>query len=92
MVTGFTVEFSGPVNPSAAGNVAMYRLSMAGKNGSFNARTARAIKLRSAVFDATHDQVTLTLKTPFRPVRPVQLTIQGQLDRDIEVAPGGRGP
>jgi outer membrane biosynthesis protein TonB len=92
MVTGITVDFSGPVNQSAADNIAMYRLSMAGKNGSFNARTAKAIKLRSAVFDATHNQVTLTLKTPLRPVKPVQLTIQGQLDRGIDVTLGGGGP
>jgi hypothetical protein len=39
----------------------------------------------------TRNQVTLTLKTPFRPVKPVQLTIQGQPDRVIDVTLGGGG-
>jgi plastocyanin len=90
MLTGITVDFSGPVNPSAADNIAMYQLSMAGKNGAFDTRTARAIKLRSAVFDATQNQVTLTLKKPLRPAKAVKLTIQGQPAGSVPIAPANR--
>jgi plastocyanin len=77
LVTGITVEFSGSLSASLADDVAAYRLMRPGKNGSFAAKGARAIKLKSAVSDATLDQVTLKPKKAFSLSKPVRLTING---------------
>src|SRR5262249_51377032 len=71
------VGFSGGVTPAQAQNPAEYRLASAGKNGSFTARNARRIKIRSAVYNGTTDTVTLTPKKPFALTKPVQLQVNG---------------
>jgi hypothetical protein len=71
------VGFSGGVNPARAQNPAEYRLAFAGRNGSFTARNARRIKLRSAVYNSTTDTVTLTPKKPFALTKPVELQVNG---------------
>jgi hypothetical protein len=71
------VTFSGSVNASEAGNVETYRLVTPGTRGSFTARNARKIKLRSAVYDSGSDRVTLTLKKALALTTPVQLTVAG---------------
>jgi plastocyanin len=81
-VTSITVIFSGPVNAGEADSTAIYRLALPGKNGSFNAKNAKVLALRSAVYDGTLNQVTLTPRKPFALTKPVQLWING-------VAPGG---
>ena len=81
-VTSIVVDFSGGVNAIEADSVAVYTLTAAGKKGSFTARNAAHLKLRSAAYDAAIDEVKLTPRTPFAPTKPVELTINGQ-------APGG---
>jgi hypothetical protein len=78
MVTGITVDFSGALNATIADNVATYRLAMPGKKGSFTAKNARVVKLKSAVFSGAVDAVTLTPKKPFAVKKPVQLVVDGQ--------------
>jgi hypothetical protein len=55
-----------------------YRLVIAGKKNSFTARNAKVIALKSAVYDATRNTVTLTPSRPFALSRPVQLQVEGQ--------------
>ena len=72
-----TVDFSGPVNAAEAQNTGIYRLATPGKHGSFTARNAGIIKLRSAVYNAANDSVTLTPRKPFALTKPIQLVVDG---------------
>jgi plastocyanin len=76
-VTGITIDFSGAVNAAEADSPAIYRLAMPGKKGSFDAKNAKVIKLKSAVYDGTRDAVTLTPRKPFALTKPVQVRING---------------
>ena len=67
MVAGIIVDFSGAVNPAEADSVGTYRPAMPGKKKSFTAKNATVVKLKSAVFDAGRDEVTLTPKKAFAP-------------------------
>jgi hypothetical protein len=78
MVTGLTLDLNGPVDASAAGQMGMYRLTMSGSAGSSAARHARVIKLKSAVFNAALDQVTLIAQRAVPLSKPIQLAILGQ--------------
>src|SRR5262249_57694235 len=77
-VTEVIVTFSGAVNPVEAQNPAIYRLTLPGKKGSYTAKNAKVIKLKSAVFNAANDTVTLIPSKPFAVTKPVQLQIKGQ--------------
>jgi hypothetical protein len=68
---------SGAVNAAEADNPAIYRLTLPGKKGSYPAKNAKAIKLRSAVYDPADDTVTLLPRKPFALTKPVQLVIDG---------------
>jgi hypothetical protein len=72
------VGFSGGVQSAQAQNLAEYRLVKAGKRGSFTAKSAKLIKLRSAVYSGTSDTVTLAPKKPFALRKPVQLQVSGE--------------
>jgi hypothetical protein len=75
-VNELVIKFSGAVSPGAATNLANYQLVAAGRRGSFDARKgAKAIKLRSAAYDAASESVTLTLARPFKLMKPVQLRV-----------------
>jgi hypothetical protein len=76
-LTEVIVTLSGAVNAAEAGNPAIYRLTRPGKKGLYTARNAKAIKLRSAVYDSDDDTVTLIPKKPFALAQPVQLVIDG---------------
>jgi hypothetical protein len=76
-VTQITIAFSGPVNSTEAKALSTYRLVMAGTNGSFSAKNAKVIAIRSAVYDSVHHTVTLTPVTAFALKSPVQLTVNG---------------
>jgi hypothetical protein len=76
-VTQITLQFSGAVNATEADSVAIYRLVMAGKKGSFTAKNARLIRLHSAVYDPSTNTVTLTVRKAFARSKAVQLTING---------------
>jgi hypothetical protein len=78
VVTQIIVDYSGPVNSSEADSVATYRLATPGKKGSFTAKNAMVLKLKSAAYDAALDAVTLTPKKAFALTKPVQFVINGQ--------------
>jgi hypothetical protein len=77
-VTEVIVDYSGAVNASEADNVATYRLATAGKKGSFTAKNAMVIKLKSAKYNGTTDAVTLTPKKAFSLMKTVQLEVKGE--------------
>jgi hypothetical protein len=76
-VTQVTVDFSGAVNSAEASSVATYRLATAGKKGSFDAKNAGIIKLKSAAYNAAANEVMLTPKKPFALTKAVQLRVNG---------------
>ncbi len=76
-VTEVLVTFSGPVNSSEARQVGTYRLATPGKGGSYTAKNAAVIELKSAVYTGTTDTVALTLAKPVALTKPVQLLVYG---------------
>ena len=78
MVTEVIVDYSGAVNASEADSVATYRLATAGKKGSFTAKNATVLKLKSAKYDGASDAVTLTPKKAFALTKAVQLKVKGE--------------
>jgi hypothetical protein len=77
LVTKVVVTFSGAVNSAEADLTGTYRLATAGKKGSYIAKNAQVIKLKSASFNAANDTVTLTPKKAFALTKPVQLVVNG---------------
>ena len=76
-MTEVIVTFSGAVNATEADEAAIYRLATAGKKGSFTAKNAGTINLRSAVYNRSTNTVALTPKKPFALTKPVQLLVDG---------------
>jgi cyclophilin family peptidyl-prolyl cis-trans isomerase len=76
-VMELVVTFSGAVNAAEADDPALYRLATAGKKGSFTAKNAQVIKLKSAAYDSTDNTVTLVPRKPFALTKPVQLQVNG---------------
>src|SRR5262249_39225263 len=76
-VTRIVVGFSGAVNAGEADSLNSYRLATAGKKGSFTARNAKVIKLKSAVYNPATNAVALTPRKPFSLTKPVQLQVIG---------------
>jgi hypothetical protein len=76
-------------------------LATPGKKGSYTARNAGTIKLKSAVYNPAKDQVTIIPKTPSKLAKPVQVLVYGTtpnglqdsegrlIDGDHNGAPGG---
>ena len=60
-----------------AQNPAVYHLTLPGKKGSYTARNAKAIKVKSAAYNAATDSVTLIPARPFALTKPVQLVVSG---------------
>jgi plastocyanin len=81
-VTQITVDFSGAVNAAEAANKGTFELTTAGKKGSFTAKDAKHIQLRSAAYDGVLNELTLTPRKAFALTKPVQFLIYGQ-------SPGG---
>ena len=77
LVTQILVTFSGPVDATEAQNTGCYRLAVAGKKGSFTAKNAKVITLKSAALNAANHTVTLTPTKPFKLSKPVQLQVNG---------------
>jgi cyclophilin family peptidyl-prolyl cis-trans isomerase len=100
-VTEILVHFSGALDIAQAQETGMYSLAFAGAKGSFTARNARTIKLRSARYDLVTGTVTLVPRRPFALARSVQLQVDGLLpsglhdsfgrliDGDHDGQPGG---
>jgi hypothetical protein len=80
--------FSGGLNATEAASTAEYGLVQAGKNGSFTAKNAKAIKLRSAVYDSADNTVTLTPKKGFVLSKSVQLIVNGEPPSGLEDSHG----
>jgi hypothetical protein len=76
-LTEIIVSFNGAVDATEADSLATYQLTAAGRKGSFTARNAKHINLRSAVYDAANNTVTLTPRKAFSPSKPVLLVIDG---------------
>ena len=76
-VTEILVTFSGAVNVNEAQGLGEYSLVMAGNHGSFTARNAKKIKLRTASYNATTDTVTLIPRKAFALTKKVQLEVDG---------------
>jgi hypothetical protein len=85
-VIQITIGFSGPVNAGLADSLATYRLTIAGKHGSFTAKNARTIALAAAVYRASTHSVTLAPRKPFGLTKPVQLRVHGLLPGGDAVA------
>jgi hypothetical protein len=98
-VTAIQVTFSGPVNSTQVDTPSTYRLATAGKGGSFTARSARVVKTRSITYSTADNTVTLTLKTPMRLSKALQLVVEGtgstglqdNVGRYIDGANNGQG-
>jgi len=76
-VTEVLVTFSGPVISTEADRIGTYRLATPGKGGSYTARNAAVIKLKSAVYTGAKDTVALAPAKPFAITKPVQLLVYG---------------
>ncbi len=77
LLTEIVVTFSGAVGADEAQQTGLYRLTTPGKHGSFTARNAGIIKLRSAVYSKANDTVALKPKNAFALSKPIQLQING---------------
>jgi len=76
-VTEVLVTFSGAVNTAEADSINTYTLATPGKKGSYTAKNAGIIKLKSAVYNRSSDTVALTPTRPFGLTKPVQLLVYG---------------
>jgi hypothetical protein len=100
-VTQILISFSGALNTGEADRLATYRLVTAGKQGPFTAKTAKVIKIRSAVCNPENNTVTIIPKKRFSLRKPVQLQVSAQapsglhdslgrlIDGDHNGQPGG---
>jgi RHS repeat-associated protein len=100
-VTQVLITLSGPVNAKEAGNIKTYRLATPGTGGSYTAKNAGLITLKSAVYTAVTHTVALTPTKPFSLTKPVQLLVYGTghnglqdshgrlIDGDHNGTPGG---
>jgi Bacterial Ig-like domain/Calx-beta domain len=87
-VTEIIVTFSGAVNSAEAHSASFYRLATPGKKGSYTAKNAKVLRLKSATYaDATHT-VVLVPKKPFALTKPVQLLINGLAPAGLEDSVG----
>lgn len=87
-VTEIVVTFSGAVNAAEADSINTYRLATPGKKGSYTAKNAGIIKLKSAVYNGSSDLVALTPKKPFALTKPVQLLVYGSGASGLQDAEG----
>jgi large repetitive protein len=65
-VNEILISFSGGLNAAIADKLAEFELIKAGKHGSFTVKSAKPIKLLSAVYNSTNDTVALTPTKPFK--------------------------
>jgi probable HAF family extracellular repeat protein len=88
LVKQLIVNLSGAVNSSEAQQVGTYRLATAGKKNSFDAKNAKLIKLKSAVYGTANDSITITPMKPFALTKPVQFRINGQTPLGLQDSSG----
>jgi hypothetical protein len=87
MVTQIVVSFSGAVNVGEADNLGTYRLATAGKKGSFDAKNAGIIKLKSAVV-GSNNSVRLTPRKAFALSKTVQFRVNGLAPAGLQDSQG----
>ena len=87
-ITQVIVSLSGGVNPVQAKQLAIFRLATAGLHGSFDAKNAQILKLRSARYDTATATITLTLLKSFRLAKTVQFRINGSVPAGLIDATG----
>jgi hypothetical protein len=77
-LTEILVTFSGALDSPEADRTGIYRLAHPGKKGSYTAKNAVVVKLRSAVYDSADHTVALTPKKPFALTKQaLQLLVNG---------------
>ncbi len=87
-VTEILVTLSGPVDTAEADSTATYRLVHGDNRGSFTARNAQVIKLRSATYNAANDTIALIPKNPFALSKQVQLLVYGEPPSGLQDSQG----
>ena len=89
-VTEIVLTFSSGLDPDLALDRALYKLVIAGNQGSFTARNATVVKVSKAKYFASSSPDTLILipRTPFVLRKPVELTINGSSPSGLEDAEG----
>ena len=80
------VDWSGALNASQAPNTALYELIVANKAGQFIPKKKNLVKIKSAAY--CPDVVTLTLKTPLKITKSVELIVQGTSPSGLQDAEG----
>jgi hypothetical protein len=92
------VQFTGALNPAAAGNLAGYSLVSAGKDKTFGTKDDKPVPLASATYNPAANTVTLIPRKPLVLSPPLQLHLIAQtltdmlgrpLDRNHDGQPGG---
>ena len=84
-VTGIVIDFSGAVNMTEAQSASTYELIVAGKGGSFTGKGAKVIKIKSAVYNAANDEVTLK-PAAFGLSKAVELVVYGSGSHGLQDA------
>ena len=84
LVTQIVVTFSGAVNAAEAATTDPFHLATPGKRGSFTAKNAGTIKLKSAAYNTVLERTTLIPKKPFALSKPVQLRVYAELPFGLE--------
>ncbi len=74
-VSEVVVIFSGAVNTAEADRTSTYHLATPGKGGSYTAKNAGVINLKSASYNPAINIVTLTPARPFALSKPVELVV-----------------
>jgi len=88
-VTKLVLTFSGGLADGVAQEKGLYRLVVAGRNGSFTGKNAMKIQVSRAQFNLmSPDTVTLTPKTPFALSKTVELSIDGNPPSGLQDSEG----
>jgi Bacterial Ig-like domain (group 2) len=89
-VKEIVLTFSSGLDPDLAFDRGLYRLVIAGSQGSFTARNAMVVKVSKVNYFAASspDTVTIFPRAPFVLKRPVELTINGNSPSGLQDAEG----
>jgi hypothetical protein len=88
-LTQILVTFSGALDFQEADQTGIYRLAHPGKKGSYTAKNAVVVKLRSAVYDSVDHAVALTPKKPFALTKQaLQLLVDGSSPSGLQDSSG----
>jgi hypothetical protein len=82
------IQFSGALDTAEADSVRTYRLSKINKKGSFTAKNARIVALKSASYNPLTNTVVLTSKKRFNLIQPLQLVVYGTGPSGLKDAEG----